>query len=170
MDILPDRLPWYITGPALGVLVVGLFLVANQPLGASGAYVQTMKAARRDTDTVGWRVWYFGGIFVGGLLATVLGRGFEWRRGYDAMSAAGWSPGVMAVVVFLAAIIMGYGARMAGGCTSGHGICGTAQRSPASWATTATFVGTAIVVTFILTSLTGLGDLVMSDGSLGVQP
>ena len=85
MDILPDRLPWYITGPALGVLVVGLFLIANQPLGASGAYVQTMKAARRDTDTVGWRVWYFGGIFVGGLLATVLGRGFEWRRGYDAM-------------------------------------------------------------------------------------
>ena len=158
MDILPDRLPWYVTGPALGVLVVGLFLIANQPLGASGAYVQTMKAARRDTDTVGWRVWYFGGIFVGGALATILGPGIEIRRGYDSMTAAGWSPTFIALVVLAGAIVMGYGARMAGGCTSGHGICGTAQRSPASWATTATFMATAVAVTGVLTLLTG-GDL-----------
>jgi uncharacterized membrane protein YedE/YeeE len=166
MELLPDRLPWYITGPLLGLLVVGLFVVANQPLGASGAYVQTMKAARHDSDTVGWRVWYFGGIFVGGLLATVLGSGVEIRTGYDAMKAAGWSKPLIAVIVFVAAIVMGYGARLAGGCTSGHGICGTAQRSPASWAATATFVGTAIVVTFILTQLTSLGDLTMQDGVL----
>jgi uncharacterized membrane protein YedE/YeeE len=166
MDLLPDRLPWYLTGPLLGLLVVGLFLVANQPLGASGAYVQTMKAARHETDTVMWRVWYFGGIFVGGLLATVLGDGVDIRTGYDAMFAAGWSKPVVAIVVFLAAIVMGYGARMAGGCTSGHGICGTAQRSPASWAATATFVGTAIVVTFLVTQLTSLGDLSMQDGVL----
>jgi uncharacterized membrane protein YedE/YeeE len=166
MDLLPDRLPWYITGPALGLLVVGLFLVANQPLGASGAYVQTMKAARHEADAVTWRVWYFGGIFAGGMLATVLGDGLDARTGYDAMFAAGWSKPVVAVVVFLAAVVMGYGARMAGGCTSGHGICGTAQRSPASWAATATFVGTAIVVTFILTSLTSLGDLTLVDGVL----
>ncbi|MGA1074827.1 MAG: YeeE/YedE family protein [Ilumatobacteraceae bacterium] len=166
MELLPDRLPWYITGPALGLLVVGLFVVANQPLGASGAYVQTLKAARRDSDTVGWRVWYFGGIFVGGLVATVLGAGVDVRTGYDAMFTAGWSKPVVGIVVFLAAIVMGYGARMAGGCTSGHGICGTAQRSPASWAATATFVGTAVGVTFLLTSFTSLGDLTVVDGVL----
>lgn len=166
MNVLPDRLAWYITGPALGVLVVGLFLVANQPLGASGAYVQTMKMAGRASDAVSWRVWYFCGIFFGGLLATVLGAGVDVRTGYDAMFVAGWSKPAVAIVVFVAAIIMGYGAGMAGGCTSGHGICGTAQRSPASWATTATFVGTAIVVTFILTSLTSLGDLTMQNGVL----
>jgi uncharacterized membrane protein YedE/YeeE len=166
MDLLPDRLPWYITGPALGVLVVGLFLVANQPLGASGAYVQTMNAARRQTDTVMWRVWYFVGIFAGGMLATVLGSGLDARTGYNAMFAAGWSKPTVAIVVFLAAIVMGYGARMAGGCTSGHGICGTAQRSPASWAATATFVGTAVVVTFIVSSLTSLGDLETIEGVL----
>lgn len=166
MDLLPDRLPWYITGPALGLLVVGLFMVANQPLGASGAYVQTMDAVRGKADAVQWRVWYFGGIFVGGMLATVLGDGIDTRTGYDAMFEAGWSKPVVAIVVFLAAIVMGYGARMAGGCTSGHGICGTAQRSPASWAATATFVGTAIIVTFVLTSLTSLGDLSMVEGVL----
>jgi uncharacterized membrane protein YedE/YeeE len=113
-----------------------------------------------------WRVWYFGGIFVGGLIATLLGAGVDIRTGYDAMFQAGWSKPVVGIVVFVAAIIMGYGARMAGGCTSGHGICGTAQRSPASWAATATFVGTAVIVTFILTSLTSLGDLTLQNGVL----
>ena len=51
-----------------------------------------------------------------------------------------WPTPVVAVVVLFGAVVMGYGARMAGGCTSGHGICGTAQRSAASWATTATFM------------------------------
>ncbi len=157
MELLPDRLPWFIAGPALGLLVVGLFLVANQPLGASGAYVQTIKAVRRDTDTVGWRVWYFGGIFAGGLIATLLGTGFTAHTGYTALTSI-WPTPVVAAVVFAGAVAMGYGARMAGGCTSGHGICGTAQRSPASWAATATFMGTAIVVTYILRIATG-GDL-----------
>ncbi|MEY2975436.1 MAG: hypothetical protein RIR49_1856 [Actinomycetota bacterium] len=156
MDKLPDQLPWWIAGPALGLLVVGLFLVANQPLGASGAYVQTIKVARRDHDAVAWRVWYFGGIFVGGAVATILGPGIEVRQGYDALTAAGWSSPVVAGVVLVGAIVMGYGARMAGGCTSGHGICGTAQRSAASWATTATFMATAVVVTFVVRSLTSL--------------
>lgn len=157
MDLLPDRLAWYVAGPLLGLLVVGLFLVANQPLGASGAYVQTMKAARRDTDTVGWRVWYFGGIFVGGALATALGTGFDARSGYDAMTSL-WPTPVVALIVLGGAVTMGYGARMAGGCTSGHGICGTAQRSPASWVTTATFMATAVAVTAVLRLVTG-GDL-----------
>jgi uncharacterized membrane protein YedE/YeeE len=47
---------------------------------------------------------------------------------------------------------------MAGGCTSGHGICGTAQRSAASWAATASFMATAIAVTAVLHAVTG-GDL-----------
>lgn len=154
MGILPDRLPWFLAGPALGLLVVGLFLVANQPLGASGAYVQTIKAVRGDTDTVGWRVWYFGGIFAGGLLATMLGSGLTLHSGYHAMTAL-WSAPVVAAVVFVGGIVMGYGARMAGGCTSGHGICGTAQRSRASWVATATFMTSGVIVTALLRLATG---------------
>ena len=157
MDLLPDRLPWFIAGPALGLLAVGLFLIANQPLGASGAYVQTAKVVRREPDAVSWRAFYFVGILLGGLLATVFGSGFDARSGYETLTNY-WSTPVTAVVVFVAAIVMGYGARMAGGCTSGHGICGTAQRSAASWVATATFMGAAIVVTFILRIATG-GDL-----------
>jgi uncharacterized protein len=157
VEWLPDRLAWYVAGPALGLLVVGLFVVANQPLGASGAYVQTMKAARREAGTVGWRVWYFGGIVAGGAVATVLGTGLDARWGYAAMTSL-WPTPVVGLIVLIGGIAMGYGARMAGGCTSGHGICGTAQRSPASWVTTATFMATAVAVTGILRVLTG-GDL-----------
>lgn len=154
MNVLPDRLAWYIAGPALGLLVVGLFLVVNQPLGASGAYVQTMKRVRGDVDAVGWRVWYFGGIFVGGLFAAVLGHGISFRWGYETLTNV-WPIGVVIPVVLVGGVVMGYGARMAGGCTSGHGICGTAQRSPASWTATASFMGVAVGVTWVLHLLTG---------------
>ena len=46
--------------------------------------------------------------------------------------------------------LIGFGAKLAGGCTSGNGLSGTAALSPASLAATATFFATAIVVTFVI--------------------
>lgn len=157
-DIIPDRLAWYVGGPILGLLIVGLFVIANQPLGASGAYVQTAALLRRQNQIVVWRVWYFVGMFVGGILVTqVLREGAEIRSGYDALRNVFplWATIPM---VFGGATLLGYGAAVAGGCTSGHGMCGTAQRSPASMAVTATFMATAILTTLALRIVTG-GDL-----------
>ena len=157
-DLLPDRLPWFVGGPILGLLIVGLFVLANQPLGASGAYVQTTGFLRRRDGVVIWRVWYFVGMFLGGLLVTqVLRSGSEIRTGYDALTNV-FPLAVVVPMVFGGATLLGYGAALAGGCTSGHGMCGTAQRSPASLAVTATFMTTAIITTFALRILTG-GDL-----------
>ncbi len=157
-DLLPDRLAWYVGGPLLGLLIVGLFVLANQPLGASGAYVQTSGLLRRRDGVVVWRVWYFVGLFLGGLVATqVLREGAEIRSGYDALREV-FPLGVTVPLVFAGATLLGYGAAVAGGCTSGHGMCGTAQRSPASMAVTATFMTTAIFTTLGLRILTG-GDL-----------
>ncbi len=157
-DLLPDRLEWYYGGPVLGLLIVGLFILANQPLGASGAYVQTSGLIRRRDGVVTWRVWYFVGMFVGGFLVTqIMREGAEIRSGYDSLRDVFPLP-VVIPLVFVGASLLGYGAAMAGGCTSGHGMCGTAQRSPASAAVTATFMVTAIGTTLILRVLTG-GDL-----------
>ena len=154
-DLLPDRVPWYVVGPGLGVLIVGLFMLANQPLGASGAYVQTTGFLRRRDGVAIWRVWYFVGMFMGGLLVTqVLRSGAEVRAGYNALTDV-FPLGVVIPMVFAGATLLGYGAGMAGGCTSGHGLCGTAQRSPASVAVTVTFMITAIVTTFVLRVVTG---------------
>ena len=157
-DVLPDRLPWWVGGPILGLLIVGMFVLTNQPLGASGAYVQTAGLIRRRSGVAVWRVWYFVGMFLGGILVTQVFRsGAEIRSGYDALREVLplWAT---VPVVFAGATLLGYGAAVAGGCTSGHGMCGTAQRSPASVAVTATFMATAIITTGVLRVLTG-GDL-----------
>lgn len=157
-DLLPDRVPWYVVGPGLGILIIGLFVLANQPLGASGAYVQTAGFIRGRRDIAVWRVWYFVGMFAGGLLVTqVLREGAEFRSGYDALRDV-FPLGVVVPMVFAGAVVMGFGAGRAGGCTSGHGLCGTSQRSPASVVVTVTFMATAIATTGLLRLLTG-GDL-----------
>lgn len=154
-DVLPDLVPWYIVGPGLGLLIVGLFMLANQPLGASGAYVQTSNLVRRRGNTAVWRVWYFAGMFGGGFVVTqILRKGAEVESGYDALREV-FPLGVVIPMVFAGATLLGYGAAVAGGCTSGHGLCGTSQRSPASAAVTATFMTTAIIVTLLLRIVTG---------------
>jgi len=155
LDVLPERLPWWIGGPILGLLIVAMFALANQPLGASGAYVQTAGLLRRRSNVAVWRVWYFVGMFAGGLLVTqVLRAGSDVRSGYDALTAV-FPLWAVVPMVFGGATLLGYGAAVAGGCTSGHGMCGTAQRSPASMAVTATFMTTAILTTLVLRLVTG---------------
>ena len=117
--------------------------------------MQTVGLLRRREGVAVWRVWYFVGMFLGGVLVTqVLREGAEVRSGYDALRAA-FPLWATVPLVLGGATLLGYGAAMAGGCTSGHGMCGTAQRSPASLAVTATFMATAIATTFLLRIATG---------------
>ena len=157
-DLLPERVPWFIVGPSLGVLIVLFFLVMNQPLGASGAYVHSLKLVQRNADVAVWRIWYFLGIFLGGVLTTqILRETGKVRSGYAAMTEV-IQTGPTVLLVFIGAVVMGYGAKVAGGCTSGHGMCGTSQRSVASMVATGTFMTTAILTTLLVRILSG-GDL-----------
>jgi uncharacterized protein len=153
MDLLPDRVAWYVIGPLMGLLVAGLFAVANKPLGASGSYVQTIAFFRDRKNAEVWRVWYFVGIVFGALLATALQGNFDLRGGYERLTSLMPVPAVL-VWLFVSGAIMGYGARLSGGCTSGHGLCGTAARSPASFAATGTFMLVAIALTHVVNLVT----------------
>ena len=157
-DLLPERLAWYIVGPSLGLLIVIFFLVLNQPLGASGAYVHSLKLFQRKAGVAVWRIWYFVGIFLGGILTTqILRDSGNIRSGYATMAEV-IQGGPTIFIVFAGAIVMGYGAKVAGGCTSGHGMCGTSQRSAASMVATGTIMATAILTTVLIRILSG-GDL-----------
>jgi uncharacterized protein len=57
---------------------------------------------------------------------------------------------LVAVILLVAGVPIGYRSKVAGGCTSGNGLSGTAMLSPAALAATPTFFGTAIVVTFLI--------------------
>ena len=149
-DLLPERVPWFIVGPGLGLCIVGLFMLTNQPLGASGAYVHTSRMARRLSGTAVWRVWYFVGMFVGGLLVTqILRDGAEIRSGYDALRDA-FPLWAVVPMVFVGATLLGYGAGMAGGCTSGHGICGLASLKLPSLLAVLTFMATAFLAAHVV--------------------
>ena len=58
-------------------------------------------------------------------------------------------------VLFVGGLLVGYGVRWAGGCTSGHGLAGSSVFSVTSMVATATFMATAIAVSFLLNWLLG---------------
>ena len=77
-------------------------------------------------------------------LTTTLGPRFE----------ALWGDGLLAVLaLFVGGIVVGFGTRMAGGCTSGHGLSGCSRLQPGSLTSTATFMAAAVATTFLLRGL-----------------
>ena len=60
-----------------------------------------------------------------------------------------------AILLVTGGLLVGFGTRLGGGCTSGHGICGLSRLAPRSLVATGVFMGTAAVVVFLLRSLTG---------------
>lgn len=149
IDLLPDRIPWYFAGPMLGLLVVGLYAVLNRPLGAVGAYVQILALGKGERPVEPWRAWFFGGVVFGGAIAALLRNDFSVGFSYGALSDELELPALL-LFLLLGGALMGYGARWAGGCTSGHGLCGSSVRSPASLVATGTFMTTAVIVSFVI--------------------
>jgi uncharacterized protein len=53
-------------------------------------------------------------------------------------------------VVLLAGVLVGFGTRVGGGCTSGHGVCGLSRLSRRSLVATLTFVGAGAVTVWLI--------------------
>lgn len=58
-------------------------------------------------------------------------------------------------LLIIAGLLVGFGTRLANGCTSGHGVCGVARVSRRSIVATATFMAAAIATVFITRHLIG---------------
>ncbi|MFE5207509.1 YeeE/YedE family protein [Streptomyces sp. NPDC056600] len=91
-------------------------------------------------------------VFVGGLIAAVTSGRFELRLdmgpGFRDLVTA--DPLLMTVLLFVGGVLVGFGTRLAGGCSSGHGLNGCGRLSPVSIVATAVFFGTAVAVSFLL--------------------
>ena len=144
-----ERWSPYAAGIGIGLLSCVAFLLSDRPLGCSSAFARTSgmmeklfrgeRVAERAyykkyTPTIEWEWMLVVGIFFGALLSAKLSGSFHtaWVPEKWA-SAFGSSAGLRWIVSFLGGIIMGLGARWAGGCTSGHGISGTLQLAVSSW-------------------------------------
>lgn len=154
MEVLPDRLPWFIAGPIIGLLVVALYAVANKHLGVTTSYLQVMTFVRSPRMAEMWRVWFFGGLVGGALIAAFLRGGPSPNLTYGVL--ADLLPiAIIIPVLFVAGMLMGFGARWGGGCTSGHGISGAAILSRGALVGIVTIMATAIGLTLIVNLITG---------------
>ncbi|HEY8332068.1 MAG TPA: YeeE/YedE thiosulfate transporter family protein [Pseudomonas sp.] len=59
--------------------------------------------------------------------------------------------------LLLAGLLVGFGARLGAGCTSGHGICGLSRLSPRSLVATLCFMATGFATVFVVRHLLGAG-------------
>jgi uncharacterized protein len=135
-------LPALAGGLLIGLAAVLLLLFNGRIAGVSG--IAGGLLAPEVNGTRLWRVLF--------LLWLVLG---AW--GAVALGAPHAPPrqGFPIPLLVIAGLITGYGTSMAGGCTSGHGVCGLARLSKRSLAATCTFVGVAMFTTFVVRHVWG---------------
>ncbi|AKA03971.1 transporter [Streptomyces noursei ZPM] len=91
-------------------------------------------------------------IFLGGFIAAAASGRFHLRYdmgpGFRDLVTA--DPTTMIAMLFVGGVLVGFGTRLAGGCSSGHGLSGCGRLRPVSIVATAVFFGTAVAVSFLL--------------------
>lgn len=149
--MLHPQLAWYIAGPVLGLCVVACRALFNGRLGVTGGYSEIIGRLRAGRLTFDWRGWFAIGVLFGGALYA-LAAGSPDFHGYGWLTASLHGSARVAIgpILLLAGVLIGFGAKLAGGCTSGNGLSGSAMFSTASLAATATFFATAIGVSFLI--------------------
>ena len=91
------------------------------------------------------------GIVIGSFISSLLSGQFQIQFLPEFWIAEfGQTPLLRLIVAIIGGIFMGFGARWAGGCTSGHGISGTLQLSISSWIAVICFFIGGIFSAFLL--------------------
>jgi uncharacterized protein len=161
----------YIVGMAIGVLSWLSFATANNPIGITSAFENTAAIAERAvapgaaqaneyyaakaregrSPRIDWEWMLVVGVFFGAYLSSKLS-GDRTTEKVPGLWAWRFGPGVTRryIWAFLGGALMMFGARMAGGCTSGHGISGTLQLALSSWIFVAVIFLTGIATAYLL--------------------
>jgi uncharacterized membrane protein YedE/YeeE len=159
MTLILNDLPpihWAAAGTGIAVITLLLLFVANRRLGLSSGledmcglvlrwpYFErpSLRAAR------GWRLPLVAGLVLGGFASAVLGGGWQptWDLGrFD--HAIGFGAAGKIAWMFGGGLLIGFGTRLANGCTSGHGIFGLANLERPSLLSTLAFMAGGLVTT-----------------------
>ncbi len=140
----------YFAGFILGLVLLATFVLMGRGLGASGALMRTVtytidkvspehvdnspyfaKYAGGDKNPLdNWLVFEVIGVIVGGLLSGLLAGRLKLKtdKGPRISTRGRWA------FAFLGGGLMGFGARLAKGCTSGQALTGGATLALGSWA------------------------------------
>ena len=162
MPLLLHGLPpihWALGGFVIATVTLVLLFVSNRRLGVSTGLEDVCSLVldkpyfRRGAVTTGrpWRFPFLGGLMLGGFLSAALGGGWSptWALGMlDAAMGLGHT-GKLAWM-FVGGLFVGFGTRLANGCTSGHGIFGNSNFEWPSIVASCCFMSAGILTTQLL--------------------
>ncbi len=152
MESKPAQPYWnpYLAGVGLGLVLLASFVVMGRGLGASGAFASTITAGLNavapqhvagnptlaeylkegTTPLKDWLVFEVLGVFVGGFLSGMLAN----RVTRTVEKGPRISTRNRLIFAFIGGTLMGVGAKLARGCTSGQALTGGALLNAGSWA------------------------------------
>jgi len=156
-DLVP--LPWVLAGLGISGVTLALLLVGSRRLGISTGFEDVCSLVlpapyfRRNAIRSGraWRLPLLAGLLIGGYLSAVTSGGWQpiWDLGvFDRV--VGLGPAGKLAWMFVGGLFIGFGTRLAGGCTSGHGIFGLSNLEIPSLITTLTFMLAGIATTHVM--------------------
>lgn len=121
-------------GAMIGIASATLFLTHGRIAGISGVTGSLLQRTTRDRD---WRYAFIGGLVASGVIANMI-----------APSAVGQPVRTLPTVI-VAGVLVGFGTRLGGGCTSGHGICGLSRLSARSIVAVVIFIATGAITALL---------------------
>ncbi|MDQ7779387.1 MAG: YeeE/YedE thiosulfate transporter family protein [Planctomycetota bacterium] len=162
----------YAVGAGIGVLSWLAFVLLDTPLGCSTAYARTSGMIerlfrgkkvyekpyyRKFVPAIEWEWMFVVGIAAGAAISAGLSGAFVWVVVPEFWALhAGPSAPLRIAVALAGGAILGFGARWANGCTSGHGISGTLQLAASSWlAVVCFFVAGVLTATLFFSAFSG---------------
>lgn len=162
MPLLLTGLPpihWAVAGAVIAATTLALLFVANRRLGVSSglddlcSLVLDRPYFRQASVTSGrqWRLPFLVGLVAGGFVSASIGAGWSptWAAGrLDTVLALGAAAKL--TWMFVGGLLIGFGTRLANGCTSGHGIFGLANFELPSLVATVSFMIGGLVTTQLL--------------------
>lgn len=157
----------YIVGAGIGILSWLSFIISGKPIATSTTFARLggmIDTAVRGAGTVkrdyykkiklkiNWQWMLVVGVVIGSFISAILSGDFQVGVWVPSLWSENFGDNIFLrfSVALIGGIILGFGARFAGGCTSGHGISGTLQLAVSSWVSAIFFFIGGIVAAHIL--------------------
>ena len=152
-------LHWALAGAGIGIITLVLLFTTSHRLGISSGFedicslVLRVPYLRRAEILSGrsWRLPFLFGLVVAGALSVTLAHGWAPTWDLGRLDATfGWGPAGKVAFMFLGGLFIGFGTRLAGGCTSGHGIFGISNFERAGLSSTISFMAAGVATTALI--------------------
>jgi uncharacterized membrane protein YedE/YeeE len=178
MNLLKDPWPWYVAGILIGLIVPTLLIIGNKHFGISSnlrhlcavCFPANIKFFSYEWKKEIWNFFFVGGIIAGAAIATFFFAGpaplqIDPRLKTELVQYGIQSTGIVPeelysfralfslrglIIMVGGGVLVGFGSRYAGGCTSGHSITGLSNLQWPSFVATVMFMAGGFLMTHLI--------------------